>query len=563
MSRKNKWTAGSGRWSSTQGKSAQVREPPRPVEVESETPPRPLSLIERLPTLSDAELAALQANAKRVAENAKDKKMADAAELLPLIADELARRVVSKAEAGVERKKVMATQRATVRARKLATAAAEAAGMEAADEDRDGAPDERPEAPDRPLSFAAANFGIESILPHSGGDIGSFWGEGRLPGNRIPENRGSESRGKVFISYSRADKAFAADLVLGLAACGFAAYIDREDIAAGEVWQKRLAGLIAEADTIVYVISPDSLGIRALFVGAAGEPAAGEAHPAGSMAAGRGCGDASRTEAAQLHFLFRRGPHIRIGAGAAGRGDAHGYRLDPRTHAHRRAGGSDGAAAGQSEALLLRGDDLDAAAEWRCAKPVGAPAVTDEQADFIKASSDARAEAERRASAAKAGLLTAVSVAAVVFAGAAAGVAWMAVGAKAKRGEAAGTTVAGNANTRLGAEIVAAHGAVGERILCRRQGLVSGRRELFRRDSAGRTVGRRQADADHVRHDHRGRPGASALCGRAAACWCWRRRRQTRSCRWRCAVRPRSAAGAFRHAAGGCAAAAAGNLAAR
>jgi hypothetical protein len=68
-----------------------------------------------------------------------------------------------------------------------------------------------------------------------------------------------EQRVKVFISYSRSDKAFAADLVLGLAACGFAPYIDRENIAAGEDWEKRLSGLIAEADTIVYVISPDSI----------------------------------------------------------------------------------------------------------------------------------------------------------------------------------------------------------------------------------------------------------------------------------------------------------------
>ena len=45
----------------------------------------------------------------------------------------------------------------------------------------------------------------------------------------------AETRIKVFISYSRADKAFASDLVLGLAACGFAPYIDRQDIAAGEV----------------------------------------------------------------------------------------------------------------------------------------------------------------------------------------------------------------------------------------------------------------------------------------------------------------------------------------
>jgi TIR domain len=54
---------------------------------------------------------------------------------------------------------------------------------------------------------------------------------------------GTETRIKVFISYSRADKAFASELVLGLAACGFAPYIDRQDIAPGEDWERRLAGL--------------------------------------------------------------------------------------------------------------------------------------------------------------------------------------------------------------------------------------------------------------------------------------------------------------------------------
>src|SRR5690349_8648116 len=67
---------------------------------------------------------------------------------------------------------------------------------------------------------------------------------------------------KVFVSYSRVDKAFAAELVLGLTACGFQPYIDREDIAAGEVWEKRLEGLISEADTIVYVISPESVASK-------------------------------------------------------------------------------------------------------------------------------------------------------------------------------------------------------------------------------------------------------------------------------------------------------------
>ena len=73
------------------------------------------------------------------------------------------------------------------------------------------------------------------------------------------EIRVAETRIKVFISYSRADKAFASELVLGLAACGFAPYIDRQDIAPGEDWEKRLAGLITEADSIVYIVSPDSL----------------------------------------------------------------------------------------------------------------------------------------------------------------------------------------------------------------------------------------------------------------------------------------------------------------
>ncbi len=125
MSGKNKWTPSSGRWKSS-GTSGQVREAPKAPEPEVR--PQPQSLAERLPTFSDAELLALQANAKRVSENAKDKKAVDAAELLPLIATELAQRVVLKAAAGVERKKDMAAKRAAVKARKIATTAAEAEG---------------------------------------------------------------------------------------------------------------------------------------------------------------------------------------------------------------------------------------------------------------------------------------------------------------------------------------------------------------------------------------------------------------------------------------------------
>src|SRR5215468_9107654 len=65
---------------------------------------------------------------------------------------------------------------------------------------------------------------------------------------------------KVFISYSRKDSAaFADELVAGLEVAGFAPFLDRHDIAAGEDWEARLGGLIAESDTVVFVVSPEAV----------------------------------------------------------------------------------------------------------------------------------------------------------------------------------------------------------------------------------------------------------------------------------------------------------------
>ncbi len=64
---------------------------------------------------------------------------------------------------------------------------------------------------------------------------------------------------RVFISYSRADEAFADQLRVALIDRGYDAKLDRKDIAPGEAWQARLEGLIIDADAVVYVISPDSL----------------------------------------------------------------------------------------------------------------------------------------------------------------------------------------------------------------------------------------------------------------------------------------------------------------
>jgi hypothetical protein len=48
-------------------------------------------------------------------------------------------------------------------------------------------------------------------------------------------------------------------LIAGLEPAGFAPFLDRDDIAAGEDWERRLKGLIQEADTVVHVVSPASI----------------------------------------------------------------------------------------------------------------------------------------------------------------------------------------------------------------------------------------------------------------------------------------------------------------
>src|SRR5262249_60681638 len=64
---------------------------------------------------------------------------------------------------------------------------------------------------------------------------------------------------KVFISYSRKDSAaFADELVAGLELSGFAPFLDRHDIAAGEGWEARLGGLIAQSGTGVFVGAPEA-----------------------------------------------------------------------------------------------------------------------------------------------------------------------------------------------------------------------------------------------------------------------------------------------------------------
>lgn len=73
----------------------------------------------------------------------------------------------------------------------------------------------------------------------------------------IGSPRGTESKTKIFVSYSRKDATFADRVEEALQARNFHPLIDRSDISSFEDWWRRIKGLIVEADTVLFILSPD------------------------------------------------------------------------------------------------------------------------------------------------------------------------------------------------------------------------------------------------------------------------------------------------------------------
>ena len=69
----------------------------------------------------------------------------------------------------------------------------------------------------------------------------------------------TEGKTRVFVSYSRKDADFAIWLQRGLAERGIVVFRDIEDTLPGEEWWRRLQELIGRADTVVFVLSPNSV----------------------------------------------------------------------------------------------------------------------------------------------------------------------------------------------------------------------------------------------------------------------------------------------------------------
>ncbi len=198
---------------------------------------------------------------------------------------------------------------------------------------------------------------------------------------------------KVFVSYSRKDMAFAQMMVGALTERGFDAFLDKTDIAPGEPWKERLAGLIATADTVVFSVSPDSV---------ASPICAWELEESTRLGkrlipvVARRIADADAPPAlGRLNWVFLTESDDQDAALAA---------LDTALHTdlawvreHTRLGelARHWDEQGRRKGATLRGADLEAAERWLDRRPADANAPTDLHQDFIRASRRAATARQR------------------------------------------------------------------------------------------------------------------------------------------------------------------------
>jgi len=203
---------------------------------------------------------------------------------------------------------------------------------------------------------------------------------------------------KVFISYSRKDSSdFADELVAGLELAGFAPFIDRHDIAAGEDWEARLGGLIEEADTVVFVISPAPMTSdrcawevdKTLVLSKRLMPVVFKSVPEADIPA----------KLRRLQFIRFDN---RLGLARPLSELAVALRQDLqwiREHTRIAELAARWEARSRPESLLLRSDDLLAAKVWTQRRPMNAPDATAQQLNFVSASDTAETERRRQAQA--------------------------------------------------------------------------------------------------------------------------------------------------------------------
>jgi len=219
----------------------------------------------------------------------------------------------------------------------------------------------------------------------------------------------SGSKLQIFISYSRADLAFADALVAALERHDIEALIDRRDLNYGEEWKPELMDFVRRADAVVFIVSPRSIASswcrwEAEQVKAESKrlvPVVLEPVPPADLP----------TQIADIHLLpFTDTWDAVRGASEAFRGQAATLakvlltdRVWIKDHTRlaelaRRWETARAKHAGRAEALLLRGDALAEAELWISRRPREAPEPTDLHRAYVqegRKAEQARAEDER------------------------------------------------------------------------------------------------------------------------------------------------------------------------
>jgi WD40 repeat protein len=188
---------------------------------------------------------------------------------------------------------------------------------------------------------------------------------------------------KVFISYSRRDRAFADWLVAALERRGCAVLIDRKDLPDLVDWERELLGLIRAADTVVFVVSPNSLASRVC------EWEVEQVRIHAKRLAPVIISDIGDlkvpAEISRINYLFFTDPMaFEAGADALARAlntDVAWLREHTRISELARRWIANGRAAD----ALIRGRELDDADSWAARRPREAPVVTSEVLEFLAA----------------------------------------------------------------------------------------------------------------------------------------------------------------------------------
>ncbi|MEM6925467.1 MAG: toll/interleukin-1 receptor domain-containing protein [Myxococcota bacterium] len=198
----------------------------------------------------------------------------------------------------------------------------------------------------------------------------------------------AQSSLQVFISYARDDASpFAEDLLAGLEAAGFDPFLDRHDIAGGEPWVERLAALLQRADTMVFVLTPAALTSQHCSWELE------RAHALSKRVIPVVAADVAQDQVPATLRRLNYVSFVQQRFGVALRELTNALRVDVDwVREHTRLGelASRWDARERSEALLLRGEELEATKGWFAGWKGGEPAPTELQQAFLNASEAAQ-----------------------------------------------------------------------------------------------------------------------------------------------------------------------------